>query len=180
MIMVNKTAEERHLYDWAVMPDAHFASTIILCNELLPTLNKFYSGNLFPDLGLFGDHPSYELFKPIIYNMRHAIELYLKYFARAIDKDLFQATHNYPCLKGAIMHYFDKNELWGKALPIMDKYYFGNYADMDLNVGDLKNTRERYPNKSSVGMKLSSANVEEVKQDAINLQKILRKIKINL
>ena len=62
-------------YDWMVMPDSYFATALLCCETLLRS-------NINLDAGAFkgfsSEHPNYELIRPLVFNFKQGIELYVK------------------------------------------------------------------------------------------------------
>src|SRR5437868_1070285 len=90
-----KSKSSRH-YEWLVMPDSYFAISLVLCRKIpawqFPQ-DIVNGSDIFTELGFRSGHPNYELIYPIIFNLKHGIELYLKGLGN-IDHGEYQHEHD--------------------------------------------------------------------------------------
>jgi len=175
-----KVAKEQHRYDWAVMGDAYFELALIGCQKICPQLSEFASGKI----GLqCGDHSPEELIRPIVYNLRHAVEIYLKHFCIELLGRKYREVHDYNCLKGALLTGIDDDQDIKGLLLVADKYALGNYASMSLGLLDPHNTRERYPNDcfgDGWTTEVSQGDCQDIEKDIKKLQELLSKVGIQI
>lgn len=153
-------SDPKKIYDWTVCPDAFLAVALVMANKipywLLPK-DVLQGSEVFRELRFRSSHANYELIRPIIFNFKQGIELYIKglgnvvhgeYVASHDLKQLFdvvvekagrdpQKASNFKVLKQL------RNDTW----PVIKKYYFGTYIPLvrDELHPDKDNEAERYP-----------------------------------
>lgn len=137
-----------------VSPDAYIATALHLCQQI--NLNGD-SENIVMDSSFFrgltrSSHPNYELIFPIIFNLKHGIELYLKGLG-CIDHHSYRTIHDFhelfdfiigeASVKNAAHLKKMKDETWGT----IKKYYYGTYIPSNTieSKPDTMNDAERYP-----------------------------------
>ncbi len=149
-------------YDWALFPQFYFLSAKILCKKLqdgadamdrLTVQKPFLNSSICDDYG-FPLHSNYHLIFPIIFNVKHGIELYIKTLGN-LDRDEYLPIHDYKKLLNYLIDdvkqpdnkvIFEKlkSEIW----TIIKKYYFGTYIPENMEWdADIQNQAERYPHR---------------------------------
>lgn len=128
---------------------------------------------------------AYELIKPLIFNFKHTIELYIKMLGN-IDYGMYEETRDLKSLfesalkktKTTQNHQILKN-LYKITWPIIEKYYYGIYitGNKSKSHPDRANVAEKYPEyKNAYKISLEINNwvsrtlITEIKQDAQNLE----------
>ncbi len=193
-----KSNSSKH-YNWIVSADMYLASSVLLAKELIksfPSYNNIFNPiqQIGKKCGFSSSNPDYEILLPIVFNLKHGVELYLKALIMNIDKDKeYPHEHNLKKiidslnnkLKGEIEL---KNELI-KLVGIINKYYYGTYAfTKEKNSPDINNEAERYPelrNKDcyEICNLFSNVNrqlIEMIIKDTQDLQKGLRNLLIKV
>ena len=185
-------------YDWMVMPDSYLATALLCCNVLLNSQNNFYTfarqilgSSAFKDFR--SHHPNYELIRPLIFNFKQGIELYIKGLAGLFVGE-YEFCHDIREIfeqgirlakKESVEKYNFFNNLHKETWIIIQKYYYGNYIPTHTDYGnpDKMNISERYPRNGS-GYDLGNyfswvtiEKIEEIKKDILALEKIFAEAK---
>lgn len=186
-------------YDWMVMPDSYFATALLCCEVLLPSKNRFDIGarQIF-DSSAFSNfsshHPNYELIRPLIFNFKQGIELYVKGLAGLFVgeyafchdiREIFE--QGIQRAKTSSVKYKFFTDLHRETWPIIEKYYYGFYIPTHIDYGhpDKLNISERYP-RCGTGYDLGNyyswvtiEKIQEIKKDICDIEKIFAKAKHN-
>src|SRR5665213_77261 len=74
---------EEDMYDWMVMPDSYFAAALLCCEALLHSgrppdiaTRRILGNKAFTNFR--SPHKNYELIRPLVFNFKQGIELYVK------------------------------------------------------------------------------------------------------
>ena len=178
-------------YDWMVMPDSYFATALLCCETLLRS-------NINPDAGAFkgfsSEHPNYELIRPLVFNFKQGIELYVKGLAGLFVgeyafchdiREIFEQGIQRAKTSSAEYKFF--TDLHRETWPIIEKYYYGLYIPTHTDYGhpDKLNISERYP-RCGTGYDLGNyyswvtiEKIQEIKKDICDLEKIFAEAKRN-
>ena len=194
---MNKKSNQNKHYNWLMGADMFLATAVILCKEMLksyvspiPGLND--DQQIDKECGFTSANPDYEMLMPVIFNLKHGTELYLKALIMQTDPQLeYPASHDLLfllntlisnlCSRGvdtAMINALDKD-----AKAIIEKYYYGLYAfATDKTMPDINNEAERYPEYRNpqcyqikdLHMVVSVDLLTPIKADGVALQHIFR------
>ena len=157
---------------------------------LLELKNETYRNNfdMFQQDNIYTDKI---LLVPIIWSLKHAIELLLKALTSRITKE-FSATHENPELHDEIKSAFSSlkindPELLGELISLSDKYYqlkfWNSFSKSNSNISDNLNDIFRYPESKvnfSLGIEklheITGENQLELENDIKRLHKLLFKL----
>lgn len=159
-----KKSPKETLPDWSFFPQFYFLSAKVLCKQLQKRANfinesreSSYVTNcqICEDNG-FPLHPNYYLIFPIIFNLKHGIELCIKSLSH-LDYDGYLPKHDYKelfdCLIKDVKNTNNKaifEKLKKETWPIIKKYYFGTYIPENMEWdADIQNQAERYPHRKN-------------------------------
>ncbi|MFH1534143.1 MAG: hypothetical protein ABID64_04395 [Nitrospirota bacterium] len=151
-------------YDWAIFPQFYFLSAKILCKKIQdnlefigkPGFKKIFFNSKISTEYKFPGHPNSYLIFPIIFNLKHGIEIYIKTLSN-LDHDKYLTEHDYKKLFNYLIDnaknkknksIFEKlkKDIW----PIISKYYFGTFIQENIEWdGDIQNQAERYPHREN-------------------------------
>lgn len=185
-------------YDWMVMPDSYFAAALLCCDALLQSENNFdTNARQIMDCGVFKNfrscHSNYELVRPLVFNFKQGIELYIKGIAGMFMgeyvhchdiRDIFEHSIQLAKISSNDEYKFFTN-LYKETWPIIEKYYYGLYIPTHTDYGhpDKLNISERYP-RCETGYDLGDyflwvtiEKIEEIRKDIYSLEKIFSKAK---
>ncbi len=185
-------------YDWMVMPDSYFATAILCCDVLLHSQHNLDIGaRKILDSTAFKEfrshHPNYQLIRPLIFNFKQGIELYIKGLAGMFVGE-YEFCHDLreifeqgiqTSAKKSVKQYNFFNNLHKETWPIIEKYYYGLYIPTHTDYGhpDKMNISERYP-RNETGYNLGNyfswvtlEKIEEIKKDILALEKIFAEAK---
>lgn len=183
-------------YNWHMGADMYLATSVILCDEMLksyisPTLVN-NEQKIDKRSGFTSANPDYEMLLPVVFNMKHGIELYLKALIMQINSNLeYPQSHDLILLLDSFVLEVTNKKLDNSIVLILDKnlrgiiekYYFGLYAfTNDRAHPDICNEAERYPEYQNLNCyiikDLYNINmhslVNQIKKDCILIQKSLR------
>ena len=172
-------------YDWLLFPKAYFYSVIICCKWLEKRLTDFLHNTevVNSDETFKFYSPEYLIF-PIIYNLKHALELYLKALSRLCNGSYLGKEHNMEKLLQDLENKNKNIKLSDKLKNIIKKYHEGKYVPFSApgnTIKDTKNKAERYPehfayfipeffefdkNKSNVKSWVNQKLIKEIEGDA--------------
>lgn len=192
-----KKIKQGDKYDWMVMPDSYFAAALLCCDTLVHSENNLNTNaRQIMDSSAFKEfrsrHSNCELIRPIIFNFKQGIELYVKGIAGMLAgeyaychdiRDIFE--HGIQLAKTSDYKYKFLTDLHKETWPIIEKYYYGLYIPTHTDYGhpDKLNISERYP-RCGIGYDLGDyflwvtiEKIEEIKKDIYNLEKIFSKAK---
>lgn len=158
-----KISNPRKYYDWLVWPQAYFDMTIIGCDWLTETSRCDMYGRPKNSKIHQSTQPSEYLVLPIVYNLKHGIELYLKGLLAVFQGKYDSGSHDLISLLNLLISEIIKKgkpsaekikilqSLDGEAREIIQRYYFGCYFGENRykNCPDIKNQAERYPETKS-------------------------------
>jgi len=146
-------------YHWLVTPDAYLATALILCQKIPYwglSENITGGGDVFSGLNFRSHHPNYEFIFPIVFNLKHGVELYLKALG-CVNHGTYLRMHDLKELFDFVIDQADsrvkpilqklKDEIW----DTIKKYYFGTYIPKITTEDkpDVRNDAERYPEGSA-------------------------------
>lgn len=185
-------------YNWLMIADMYFAATVILCKELKNsyispqnTLNN-NTQRIGKKCGFTSSNPDYELLMPIVFNMKHAIELYLKSLIMIFEKEnKYPQTHNLIELLDKFLSILKEKKLNGNTIKllnykirkIIERYHFGIYAfTRKKDRPDLYNEAERFPEYKNIKCyeikklytKVDRNLINKIESDCISLRNDLR------
>ncbi len=161
--MGNKKSDKEKHYNWLMGADMYLATSVILCDEILKSYRFPKKLNCLNNIqkidkkcGFTSANPDYEILMPIIFNLKHGIELYLKALIMQINlKQEYPQSHDLLFLLNNLIIEIKKikpkaedvlNTLDKKMRPKIEKYYFGLYAFSQYKINpDSNNEAERYP-----------------------------------
>ena len=149
------TSDPQSHYDWLIAPQVYLATALILTKRICPHAgmfqNEWVENNICKELGFRSAHPNYEFIWPMMFNLKHGIELYLKALGN-IDHGEYHGSHDLKELFELLKSKSGQNkkiisELHAKAWPLVEKYYFGTYIPGNTSQGqpDKMNEVERFP-----------------------------------
>ncbi len=198
---LKKSDANKH-YNWLMGADMYLAASVILCDEMLKSYTSPIQGlnedqQIDKRCGFTSANPDYEMLMPVIFNLKHGVELYLKALIMRINnKQEYPPSHDLLDLLNHLIREIKSKENIGKEqngidINILDKnlrdiigkYYFGLYAFAQQKAyPDINNEAERYPeyrnNMCYIVHKLyelvSKSMLESIKSDCVFLQKTLR------
>lgn len=180
--------------------DMYLATSVILCNEMLKSYVSPKNLNCLNNdqqidkkCGFTSANSDYEMLMPVIFNLKHGVELYLKALIMQVNlKQEYLLSHDLLFLLNNLIIEIKKVKPKEKnVLDILDKririkiekYYFGLYAFSQYKVNpDINNEAERYPEYQNyncykieklykiVGNEL----LNEIKEDIVTIQKDFR------
>ena len=130
--------DEQRKYEWLIFPQSFFQNALITSRILREQLNKFGASKKYEDI--YGDYPQspeYLVF-PIMFSLKHGIELYLKSIAGTKAGE-FAFKHN---LMDLLNRAGIEDEKLKSAIK-KDAYSLLLLADNEEN--DEENQFERYP-----------------------------------
>lgn len=183
-------------YNWLMGADMYLATSIILCDEMLksyispiPSFNNIHQ--IDKRCGFTSLNPDYEMIIPIIFNLKHGIELYLKALTMKIRPDSkYSYSHDLIFLLNNLIKEIKIKDddilsqtLDKKLRNIIKKYYFGMYIPPNKSTQpDVLNEAERYPSHRNINCykieKLHDINMfnllNKTKKDCVDLQKLFR------
>lgn len=148
-----KSKKERHYY-WLVVGQMYLATALVLTREICPP-KKFRLGTAIGstcrDLGFKSAHPNYEFIWPIVFNLMHGVELWLKGLGN-MDHGRYAGIHDVKVLFDTVIKMSGPNqkvvkELYEKTWPTIEKYYYGTYNPLrkDRRHPDKQNEAGRFP-----------------------------------
>ncbi|OIO29018.1 hypothetical protein COX93_00255 [Candidatus Nomurabacteria bacterium CG_4_10_14_0_2_um_filter_30_12] len=193
---MKKSNKDKH-YNWLMGADMYLAASIILCKEMLifyKSPNSIFNSDQRIDkkCGFTSNNPDYEMLLPVIFNLKHGIELYLKALTMQTDINLvYSQSHDLIALLNILILKIKDNHISNSMLKILDydirkiveKYYFGLYAFAQERVyPDINNEAERYPEYKNPNCykieNLCNINMNvllnEIINDCVFVQKLLR------
>ena len=151
-----KSNHKKH-YDWVILPQEYFALSLIGCDflkKLLP--NEPFKSKLKDKFNF--SHPVSYLIIPIVYNLKHGVELYLKGIGNIWDQD-YKHSHDLIFLLNFLIKKLSQNTKFKDVAgildlelrPLVEKYYFGLYIPINKHkrLPDIQNEAERYPESKS-------------------------------
>lgn len=158
-----KTSNPRKHYDWLVWPQAYFDMAIIGCNWLIETSRDEMYGRPKNSKIHQSIQPSEYLVLPIVYNLKHGIELCLKGLLAVFQGEYDGNNHDLISLLNLLISkIMEKGKLSAERTKILqaldsdvrgviEKYYLGCYFGEGRykNRPDIKNQAERYPETKS-------------------------------
>ena len=177
--------------------DMYLAAAVILCDEMLRSYKSPIEAlnsdqQIDKRCGFTSANPDYEMLMPVIFNLKHGTELYLKALIMQIHKNLeYPQTHDLYQLLNMLIAETLNNKIQGIDMQILDqkvrtiinKYYYGLYAfAVSNNQPDINNEAERYPeyrnpncykidNLFKIEM---NTLLQQVKKDCVTIQKYFR------
>jgi len=186
-------------YDWMVMPDAYFATALLLCDNLLKSQHTLGNGRKIIDNSIFkkyfrSPHYNHEVIRPLVFNFKQGIELYVKglagyhseeYLFSHDIREIFEEVVQRNKKSNSAEKYKLFVKLHADTWPIIQKYYFGLYIpeQYDYAHPDKMNISERYP-RCGEGYDLGRyyswvtiEKIEEIKRDILALEKIFSSAK---
>ena len=191
-----KKSDSNKHYDWLMSADMYLASAIILLNELsisYPSPMKCFGNDqrIGQLCGFTSCNPDYEILMPIIFNLKHGVELFLKALKMVlnIEDDYLPGHDSIDLLNDLIRELeFQKKdkaiiEVLNKDVrKIIEKYYYGIYAfSENKSKSDKNNEAERYPEyKNCNCYEISDKDlitpdlISSIKKDIVNLQRFFR------
>src|SRR5680860_220525 len=161
--MKNKKSDKTKHYHWLMGADMFLASSVILCDQMLMSYVSPKKMNCLNNIqqidkrcGFTSANPDYEMLMPVIFNLKHGIELYLKALIMQIGLEQeYPQSHDLLSLLNSLIEKIGKKQfvesdcktiLDEKLRNIIEKYYFGTYAfSVDQSHPDTNNEAERYP-----------------------------------
>lgn len=184
-------------YHWLMSADMYFATTVILCKKLeesfISDINCLNDDQKIGKYcGFNSSNPDYELLMPIVFNLKHSIELYLKALSMIFESsNQYVPNHDLENQLNDLISVLNSKGVDGGLLKLLDedirqvinKYYYGTYAFNNTNINpDLKNEAERYPEVANKGCykiqdlySIVDRNlIVKIKEDAIYLRNTLR------
>lgn len=197
-INIKKSDNSKH-YNWLMGADMYLAASVILCDEMLhsyrspiPGLN--HDQQIDKKCGFTSCNPDYEMLLPVIFNLKHGVEIYLKALIMQVHTNQeYPQSHDLLYLLNQLIREInshrtgefkiDVDALDKDLRAVIERYYFGLYAfSKQKSYPDINNEAERYPeyqNNSCYKIeKLHELNMksvlEQVKKDCKYVQKILR------
>ena len=139
----------------------YLATSFLLCNEMkesfaspINCLNN--DQQIDKKCGFTSSNPDYEMLMPVIFNLKHGIELFLKAFLMKTNlKQEYPTSHDLLILLNFLISNIINNkpkekkviEILNKDIrEIIEKYYYGLYAFSKYKINpDTNNEAERYP-----------------------------------
>jgi len=196
MRQIRKSDKNKH-YAWVVGADMYLATAVILSKVMQETYRlqtPFFNNiqQIDKKCGFTSANPDYEMLLPLIFNLKHGIELYLKALIMQINPRLeYPEGHDLIDLLNCLISGVEEKKQDSPKLELLDtnlrkiieKYYFGLYAFSKVKVKpDKNNEAERYPEHRNGSCykidKLDSVNMSdlllEVEKDCVELQKQFR------
>lgn len=148
------SSSHRH-YDWVIAPQMYFATALLLAKRICPRGNMFKNewtnNNICLELNFRSSNPNYDFIWPMIFNLKHGIELYLKALGN-IDHGKYYSSHDLKELFELLLSNSGSNamiisNLYTNTWPVIEKYYCGTYIPgyTDVNSPDVMNEVERFP-----------------------------------
>lgn len=152
--LTQKSKAAKH-YHWVVTGQMYLGVALFLSENICPKNAKFRIGasvgSLCRELGFGSSNPNYEFIWPIIFNLKHGVELWLKGIG-IMDHGRYANKHDLNVLFTATIQNSGPNKEILKKLhqdtwPIIEKYYYGTYNPQrkDKRHPDKKNEIERFP-----------------------------------
>lgn len=175
-----KTVQKVNYYNWSVLGDVYFTTAQIIAEEIERRYDPLFDQVAWGSKSLLQQkgsaHQADHLFVyPIVFNIKHAIEIYLKSFTVVTYgeinkhhdlKELFEKA------EAVVRDTTDENNAkrFSKLWEVINKYYYGTYCEQnngDLNNPDKKNEAERYPRESNQHYSLPQEEYTWLKKDLI-------------
>ena len=180
--------------------DMYLATSVILCDEILKSYISPKNLNCLNSIqkidkrcGFTSANPDYEMLMPVIFNLKHGIELYLKALIMQINlKQEYPISHDLLFLLSNLIIEIKKvkpkekdilNILDKKMRLKIEKYYFGLYAFSQYKINpDINNEAERYPEHKNYNCydveklyeKVGNELLNEIKEDVVVIQEDFR------
>ncbi len=184
-------------YNWLMGADMYLAASVVLCKRMLKSYRSPISSlnngqQIDKECGFTSSNPDYEMLMPVIFNLKHGIELYLKALIMQIDHKLeYPISHDLIVLLNTLIRQIQKKDQKYIKLELLDKdlrsciekYYYGIYAFASIRAeADICNEAERYPEYQNTNCykikelyKLDMHTLlNDIKTDCIYLQKTFR------
>ena len=157
---LRKSDNSKH-FNWLMGADMYLAASFLLSQELscsyrcpkdLGSLND--DQRIDKKCGFTSSNVDYEMLMPIIFNLKHGIELYLKALTMKINpQQKYPESHDLLDILNNLILEIKENKgssilsTFNKEVRgIIEKYYYGLYAfSKDKNNPDKNNEAERYP-----------------------------------
>jgi len=181
--MKSKKIDPDKHYKWLIWPQMYFLIVQKLCDYLIKKIDdEEYLQIEEKEMDYYERLEYPNMIVPIIYNLKHGIELYLKGVGAILDQE-YNQIHDIDLIlkvfnkkiKDALLEKDLKVE-FGKIInselkPIIKKYYYGKYiSNIDYKL-DKMNFSERYPQND--GYKIpDSILVDYLKQKEDSNEKI--------
>jgi hypothetical protein len=199
---IKKSNPDKH-YNWLMSSDMYMAASVILCDEMLksytsPITSLNSDQQIDKRCGFTSSNSDYEMLMPVVFNLKHGIELFLKSLALTANPNEIIITHDLLLLLGSAIGELEKKKnkynvdmgamqslLDNNVRLIVEKYYYGLYAFSTYKSNpDINNEAERYPERQNENCyKIELVNVDtgklnnlikEIRADCMELQKIFR------
>ncbi len=176
--------------------DMYLAAAIILCDEMSKSYNSpirslNHGQQIDKRCGFTSANPDYEMLMPVIFNLKHGIELYLKALIMQVNTGQeYPTSHDLLKLLNQLILEINNNKynidlklLDQDLREIIEQYYFGLYAFALYKINpDIKNEAERYPehiNDNCYEIKdLYDINfyklLNKIKKDCVDIQRLFR------
>ena len=194
--MDKKSDEDKH-YNWMMGADMYLATAVILCDKMLESyISPIEALNSVQQIdkkcGFTSANPDYEMLMPVVFNLKHGAELYIKALIMQTHPKLeYPTSHDLLALLDVLIKNLRTNGLEDNivnaldqdARAIIEKYYYGLYAFSTVKTTpDINNEAERYSeyrnaNCYQIKELFNVVNVdlvESIKKDCVILQRIFR------
>ncbi len=166
--MWNKSVffDKNKIYSSLIMPNAYFNAALILIDYISKGSGEYW--NKRPDIWKKYDDPIHEILSPLLYNLKHWIELFCKTFLN-LWKDWFDKWHNiklnfckFKCLCLDLNHN-NQLELNETELAKIDNI---EILINSLYNNDDKNDEHRYPNANTFLIcRKSKRTIDEIRKE---------------
>jgi len=189
---IGKVSTDDERYDWVISGQSYLLASSILAKQLLNAQehlveHQFLNSQLFKKSG-FPPHPSYEIIAPIIYNLRHGIELWLKAL-KIVHSDEYSYDHDLKNLLGDLISTDSVSPETADSIrslwPIIADYYSLNFIRGFTAITDKDNIIFRFPNSDSKKRlnKIESVDINLVRKladDPLKINSLFRKIYLEI
>jgi len=203
--MKSKKIDPGKQYEWLIWPQMYFLTVQKLCDYLIEKINKEeYLQIEEKEMNYYEKLEYSNIIIPIIYNLKHGIELYLKGIGAMLDQE-YNPIHDIESIlkifnkkiegvfleKGLKIKF--KKIINSELNPLIRKYYYGKYIPNINYRLDNMNFSERYPQNDGYKIPdsilvdlekkeesndktfyINKNDILEIKEDAEKIHRIIR------
>lgn len=152
MSIDDKIRKIKKEYEWSMFAQSYFTTALISAESLLDYLQHENINTSWKYSNILVSSPRYLLI-PIVYNLRHACELYLKYINKFYDDTILRGGHDLTTLSSNLIGKIRDNPETNEFAPILnnllllfEKYQNGLFLPTNNSFpSDKKNEASRFP-----------------------------------